>query len=228
MMEDEKLELITEDADDMAVAREMAIKISKMYEDRDEKAFGAKKHLIAQLDVMSEKYRTANGVMSALEVLRDIGKDATPAVLSMAKSLAKSMSLVVHDMADKASKLEPDEIDGLCEGFYDGDFVDSKGIETGELALELLRLQLCQNVGPNAQDIADFIDHADLEIEKARDELRTFCYDHGIDFNELCGPHENCHDCLCDSCVKDCKEGKIIKDGQSAYDVCQDFVEIEF
>lgn len=187
-MDDEKLELITdsEENNDEDVAKEMATKIRKMYEDRDNKAVGAKEHLVAQLFVMSDKYRTANGVMSALEVLRDISRDLSTASLAMAKSLARNMSAVAHDMADRAKELDPDCLNLLCDEFYDGDFVSNKSIETGELAFELLRLELCQNVGPNAEDIVDFIAHADAEIDKARDNLRSFCEEHGLDFDAVC------------------------------------------
>ena len=65
-----KLRIMTEEAGIDETAREMARQISKMYEDRDRKALGARDHLVAQLHVTCDKYRTANGIMSALDTIR--------------------------------------------------------------------------------------------------------------------------------------------------------------
>lgn len=221
-----KLKLMTEEAGLDETAKKQAKDISKMYEDRDKKALGARDHLVSQLEVTSDKYRTANGVMAALQVVRDVLGDVTDYVeeISIAKTAATRMAGIAQEMAKKAGELYPEEMAELCDGFYDPAFSEGKGSAL-EMIDELLVLQLCQNVGPNAEDVAQFCKTADEEIEKARESLRTFCSENEIDFNELCGPHDNCPDCLCMSCEKDCKEGKLIEEGQSAYDVCEDFVE---
>ena len=223
-----KIKLMTEEADVMESAKEQAKAISKMYEDRDKRAIGAKEHLVSQLEVTSDKYRTANGVMAALHVVRDVLGTTGDCIeeISIAKTAATCMAGIAKDMADKAGKLDPDDMDKLCDGFYDPAFSEGKS-SAFELIDELLVLQLCQNVGPNAEDVADFCRTADDEIEKARNNLRTFCTENDINFNELCGPHDNCPDCLCMSCQNECKDHRYIEEGQSAYDVCEKFVEQE-
>lgn len=226
---DRKLKVMTEEADARSVAEEQARSIWKMYEDRDRKALGAKDHLVFQLRVTSDKYRTANGVMSALSCVREVAGDGmgdTIEQIAMAKSVATEMASVAEDMATKARGLSPDEMDQLCDDFYDKEFSehDSSIID---MVAELMILQLCQNIGPNAEDIVEFLKHSDEEIEKAKETLITFCNENKIDFDELCGPYGDCHDCLCESCEKDCKDHKMIEEGQSAYDVCKDFVEKE-
>ena len=227
--QDRKLQLVTEQADAMELAKEQAKAIAKMYEDRDRKAMGGREHLVSQLEVTSDKYRTANGVMAALQTVRDVLGDTTDYVeeISIAKTAATRMAGIAQDMAKKAGGLDPEDMGKLCDGFYNPAFSEGSGSAL-EMIDELMSLQLCQNVGPSAQDVSDFCRTTDEEIEKAREELKKFCDEHDeLDFEELCGPHDNCPDCLCMDCAKDCKEGKQIKEGQSAYDVCEDFVKQE-
>lgn len=129
-------------------------------------------------------------------------------------------------MLEKASELDPEDMNMLCDSFYDKEFSEHDAC-VADMAKELMILQLCQNVGPNAEDITGFCLHADEEIAKARENLVDFCNTNGINFNELCGPHENCYECLCESCAKDCKDHKVIQEGQSAYSVCGWFTEKE-
>lgn len=222
---DRKLKLMTEEADFNESAKEQAKAIAKMYEDRDKKALGARDHLVSQLEVTSDKYRTANGVMNALQVVRDVLGTTTDYVeeISIAKTAATKMAGIAQDMAKKVSELDPEEMDKLCDGFYNPAFSEGSASAL-EMIDELLVLQLCQNVGPNAEDVNEFCRTADEEIEKARENLKTFCTEHGINFNELCGPHDNCPECLCNICTNDCKEGKMIVEGQSAREICDDFI----
>lgn len=223
---DRKLKLMTEEAGLDETAREQAKSISKMYEDRDRKAVGAKQHLVSQLMVTTEKYRTANGIMAALDTVRTVfgsHGDDIYSEIQMAQRIAKGMAVTAEKMAEKAQSLDPDDMDQLCEMFYDKDMTNKK-VGPTELAEQLMTLQLCQNVGPNAEDVVEFLRSADEEIEKARENLATFCNENNINFNELCGPHENCPECLCNICTNDCKEGKMIVEGQSARDICNDFI----
>ena len=223
---DRKLKVMAGEADARKTADEQAKSIRKMYEDRDKKALSAKDHLVKQLEVTVEKYRTANGVMSALETLRAVAGKHEMAIeeeIGLAKTIATTMATNTQKMASKAWDLDPEQMDQLCEGFYDKEFSESDSSAL-DMTVELMSLQLCQNVGPDAGDIVEFLRHAGEEIEKAKQNLETFCKENDIDFNELCGPHGDCYDCLCESCLKSCKSHKLIKPGESATDVCSDFV----
>lgn len=188
MKNDSELKLMTEEAGLDETARKQAEDIAKMYEDRDKKALGARQHLAAQLEVTSDKYRTANGVMAALQTVRDVFGDVTSYIeeISIAKTAATRMAGIARDMAEKAGKLDPENMAELCDGFYNPAFSEGESSAL-ELIDELLVLQLCQNVGPNAEDVAEFCRTADEEIEKARENLRTFCSENGIDFDEVVG-----------------------------------------
>lgn len=226
-MDEKDLKVVTDEVSPDVTAREMAKSISKMYEDRDKKAQAAKDRLLSQLEVTVDKYRTANGVMSALATLRDVlGPDNAMSIeeeIGTAKTIASKMAEVTQEMANKAYDLFPDNMDELCNHFYDREFSEHDASAL-DMATELMVLQLCQNVGPNAEDIVEFLRHADEEIDKARENLKTFCDDNGLNFNEICGPHEDCYWCLCESCLKSCKDHKLIKEGESTRDVCKDFV----
>ena len=183
-----KLKLMTEEAGLQETANEMAKSIAKMYEDRDRKAVGAKEHLASQLAVTVEKYCTANGVMSALDAVRTVFGDKSEHTIyteiQMAQRLAKSLSVIAGKMGMKVGELDPEDMHSLCDGFYKADVTNDK-LGPEELAKQLMILQLCQNVGPSAQDVSDFCRTADEEIEKAREDLKTFCAENDIDFNEL-------------------------------------------
>ena len=185
---DRKMKLMTEEADGRKVADEMAKSIGKMYEDRDRKALSAKERLVEQLDVTSDKYRTANGVMAALDVVRSVNGNASDPIqeIAMAKAVATEMAHVSKTMCDKAKSLAPEEMSQLCDDFYDKEFSEHDS-SIVEMVNELMALQLCQNVGPSAEDITDFLSQADAEIEKAREDLRKHCEENGLDYLEVCG-----------------------------------------
>ena len=188
--QDRNLKLMTEEAGLNETAKKQAQDISKMYKDRDKKALGAREHLVSQLKITVDKYRTANGVMSALDTVRLVhGEDRLTLTeqLEAAASAARHMSHVANAMADKAAGLDPENMDELCDGFYDKDFAAGQ-VSAPQMVFELMTLQLCQNVGPSAQDVSDFCRTADEEIEKAREELKKFCDEHDeLDFDELVG-----------------------------------------
>lgn len=187
---DRVIKMMTEEAGLNETAKKQAKDIAKMYEDRDKKALGAKEHLISQLTITADKYRTANGVMSALDTVRLVFGNVELDIdeqLDIARSTAKHMAGVAQAMAAKAEVLDPDEMDKLCDGFYAKEFADGKATAL-DMVDELMTLQLCQNVGPSAQDVSDFCHTADEEIEKTRTELKKFCDEHDeLDFDELVG-----------------------------------------
>lgn len=191
--EDRKLKLMTEEAGLNETAKKQAKDIAKMYEDRDKKAVGAKEHLVSQLAITADKYRTANGVMSALDTVRLVAGSHTGDDLmgdiAIAKGVAVVMAHKAQEMRNKAQSLDPDDMDQLCDGFYEKEFAESESLTTAvDMVIELMLLQLCQNVGPSAQDVSDFCRTADEEIEKAREELKKFCDEHDeLDFDELVG-----------------------------------------
>ncbi len=186
----EQMKVMNGTADPKKTADEQAKSIRHMIEERDKKAVNAKKHLIAQLDVTIDKYRTANGVMTALQTVRAVAGDHSDLTLEdeigMAKAVATEMAKVTAKMADNAEVTDPDNFDELCDGFYNKEFSenDSSAIE---MVHELMVLQLCQNVGPDADDVANFCKQADEEIEKARENLRKFCEENELDFLEVVG-----------------------------------------
>ena len=155
--QDRKFNVMSNKADPKDVAKEMTESIRKMYEDRDKKAINAKDHLIAQLKLTSEKYCTANGVMSALDTVRTVyGEVATNGIypeIQMAQRLAKKLSVIATKMAEKAKELDPEGMAELCDSFYKTDVVNSS-LGPEDLAEQLMILQLCQNVGPGASDVS--------------------------------------------------------------------------
>ena len=186
--EDRKVKLMTEEAGNQKVAEEMAESIRKMYEDRDAKVSGAKEHLVSQLEVTADKYRTANGVMSALDTVRLVMGNSSHASLmdelSLAKGAANRMAKTALEMSRKAADLDPEHLYNLCNGFYDPAFSESDG-EIRDMVDQLMLLQLCQNVGPSSQDVTDFLRTANEEIEKAKAELRKHCEDNDVNFDGL-------------------------------------------
>jgi len=177
-------------ADPKDTAKEQAVSIRHMIEERDKKAANAKEHLVSQLDVTIDKYRTANGVMSALQTVRAVAGDHSDLTLEeeigMAKRVATDMASMTSDMMLKAKDLAPEEMDKLCNGFYSLSFSEEDGSAI-EMVGQLMQLQLCQNVGPDAEDIVEFCKHADEEIDKARENLKKFCEENELDFLEVCG-----------------------------------------
>ena len=187
-----KLELVTEDADSMKIAEKMATDISKMYEDRDKKAMAGHKRLVDQLEVVAQKYHTANGVMVALGCVRDVfGANASELMLTeeigIAKDAANEVSKTVVAMRDKLMAFDPDDpmLKNFCDEFYDSSFSTSRA-DPIAMVTELMKLTLCQQIGPDAADLFDFCLRADEEIDKAKQNLMKYCKDNDIDFDKLC------------------------------------------
>lgn len=161
----------TKDEKQQAI-EEMGEKLRKMVEDKDAKCKAAKSQLISMLEVTADKYRTATGVAEALRVLRFVhGEDG--ATIKDAMLLAKTMAQETADMAKKAKATPYESMETLCDGFYDKDFVNSK---EPMLAFEMMRIDLCRNVGGAAEDMVEFCKRVQEEIDEtvhALDELQS-------------------------------------------------------
>ena len=234
MAENKNVKLVTEDADPKEVAENWAKTISSMYEDRDRKALTGKARIVDKLEILADKYRTANGVMAALGCVRDVfgeqAKELTLAeTIDIAKGAANELSGVANKMRDKLMNLDPDDemFANVCDGFFNKAFSGTEN-DAIDMVVELMRLQLCQQVGPDTHDLVDFCNRTDEEIKKSKDDLMLYCEQNDVNFYELCDEPDEESDYLCYDCQHDCKDvHKTIKEGQSAYDVCEKFVEKE-
>lgn len=164
-MEEEKTEK-------QQAVEEMGEKLRKMVEDKDAKCKAAKEQLVSMLEVTADKYRTATGVAEALRVLRFVHGE-NGATIEDAMSLAKAMAEEATAMAKKAKAVPYEKMEILCDGFYDKDFVSS---EEPMLAFEMMRIDLCRNVGGAAEDMVSFCKRVQEEIDetvRALDELQS-------------------------------------------------------
>jgi len=170
--------------DDKITIKELEESIAKMKADKEAKCSSAKEQLIETLKVTVDKYRTATGTAEALRTLRFVvGDDEVN--LTWANRLAWDMAIEADRICEKAEKLAYAEMDKLCDGFYEKefkvsypeDFDDSKwdAIEQEhcyKLAFEMMRIDLCRNVGPAAEDMVEFIKRVQDEIDKTGEKLK--------------------------------------------------------
>lgn len=163
--------------DDKITIKELEEKISSMKADKEKKCKAAKEQLIEMLGVTVDKYRTATGTAEALRVLRfTTGSDDID--LTWASRLAWDMAGEAQKMVDKAKKLDYAKMDTLCDGFYEKDFKiepehDYETFAEYELAFEMMRIDLCRNVGGSAEDMVDFIKRVQEEIDSTGEELKA-------------------------------------------------------
>ena len=160
--------------DDKITIKELEEKIDKMKADKETKCKAAKVQLIDMLEVTVDKYRTATGTAEALRTIRFVvGDDEVD--LTWANKLAWDLSFEVEKMIEKAEKLPYAEMDRLCEGFYNQEFkiFDGKKDNYFNLAFELMRIDLCRNVGPAAEDMVEFIKRTQEEIDACGEELKS-------------------------------------------------------
>lgn len=152
------------------VINELVEKIEGMEKDRESKCSQAKEQLINQLEVTSDKYRTATGVIEALRVIRMVN-DSQSDDIEAGCELALSMASEAMRMKEVAENLEYGEMDSLCDGFYEEDYAAVGEYEVIPLAFELMRLDLCRNVGPAAEDITEFYKRSTQDIDDTKKEL---------------------------------------------------------
>ena len=142
---------------------ELEDKLDKMDEDREAKCKAAKEQLIEMIDITKDKYRTATGVAEALRVIRfvDVYDGDHVKELDIAHDLAIQMAGVCWEMSEKAKSLDYNVMDKLCDGFYNKSFAGSDD----SLAYEMMKIDLCRNVGGAAEEMVEFWKHVQEEID---------------------------------------------------------------
>jgi len=170
--------------DEKITIKELEDKIKSMKEDKEKKCRAAKEQLVNMLEVTVDKYRTATGTVEALRTLRFVAGD-DEVNITWANRLAWDMAVEVDKMRMKADSLAYAEMDKLCDGFYEKEFklaypetdndIDYGPIETEhlyQLAFEMMRIDLCRNVGGSAEDMVEFIKRVEEEIDATGEELK--------------------------------------------------------
>lgn len=162
---------------DKITIKELEDKITSMKEDKEKKCKAAKEQLVEMLKVTVDKYRTATGTAEALRVLRFVFDDKIGLdILDVANDVAWQLSDVAIEMVKKAENLPYKEMDKLCEGFYDPEFsteVSGSYLANGtKLAIEMMKIDLCRNVGGSAEDMVNFIKRTQEEIDATGEKLK--------------------------------------------------------
>lgn len=184
----ENIKVIAVEEDAVAVALSQHNDIIKMKNAAEEKIENARIHLVDTLEVTAQKYLTANGMMAAIETIRQVIGNADVSFetqTTWAKDIMRALSDSAASMMEKAKVLAVENFDQICEDYYEEDFSAREDIIAYDLACELMELQLCQNVGPAAQDIIDFKTTSDEEIEKAQAKLDEYLTEHDLKAEDI-------------------------------------------
>lgn len=154
------------------IIEELEGKLVKMKEDRDAKCKAAREQLVDMLNVTADKYRTVTGTAEALRVIRFVVGSQTPNDIVEANDLAHDMAEEAAAMAKRAGELDVEEMTDLCKGFYLEDF-DVHGPRNKQLdmAYEMMRIDLCRNVGGSAEDMVSFVNRVQEEIDTTNAKL---------------------------------------------------------
>ena len=163
--------------EDKMTIKELEDKIKSMKEDKEKKCKAAKEQLINMLEVTADKYRTATGTAEALRVMRFVYgenvNDYAPTIFVLANDLAREMAGVTQDMVEKAKKLSYANMDQLCDEFYNKDFkINVDADARYDLCVEMMKIDLCRNVGGAAEDMVEFIKRTQDEIDITGEELK--------------------------------------------------------
>lgn len=161
--------------EDKMTIKELEDKIKSMKEDKEKKCKAAKEQLINMLEVTVDKYLTATGTAEALRILRFVdGSDDID--IYWANKLALNMAAETKRMKSHAEELSYAKMDQLCDGFYDKKFkIDDNHTnfnKSYQLAYEMMRIDLCRNVGGAAEDMVEFIKRVEEEIDQTGEELK--------------------------------------------------------
>lgn len=161
--------------DDKITIKELEDEIKSMKKDKEAKCKSAKEQLVGMLDVTVDKYRTATGTAEALRVLRFANGDRDVRIVD-AVDLAHQMAEEALAMRDKANSLSYAKMDQVCDGFYEKDFeCDDRFTDSAHaraLAFEMMRIDLCRNVGSSAEDMVEFVKRVQEEIDKTGEKLK--------------------------------------------------------
>lgn len=162
--------------DDMITIKELEGKIESMKKDKDKKCKVAKEQLVSMLEITVDKYRTVTGTAESLRVLRFVVGDESWIDLSWASRLAWDLAVEADKMKQKAESLAYAEMDKLCDGFYEKEFKISPDVEDEKAiyntAFEMMRHDLCRNVGSAAEDMVEFIKRTQEEIDATGEKLK--------------------------------------------------------
>ena len=163
-------EEVTEETTKETIAR-LEAEIKKMEDDRDAKCDAAKEQLVNKIRVTVDQYYTATGIAESLRVLRfTMGEEN--ATITDSLKLAKMMAELTDAMAVKAESLLPANMEELCVDFYDGELANRESLSAFDLAYEMMKIDLCRNVGPAAEDMVAFINRVEEEIENVRKSIK--------------------------------------------------------
>ena len=156
---------------------ELKEKLESMKKDKEAKLKSAKEQLVDMLFITRDKYLTATGTAEALRTLRfAIGDESYYSYsIHQANVLAFNMAELVQKMGDKALDLPYEKMDTLCEDFYEKHFDLAPGSDfeddAYQLAFEMMKIDLCRNVGPSAEDMIEFMKRCDEDIEATEKKL---------------------------------------------------------
>lgn len=167
-----KVKAIKKDEDRAKSIEELEASIKKMDEDKAAKLKSAKEQLVSQLEVTRDKYLTATGVYEAMRTIRAVAGTDAVYYIEQAQGIASDLADICQNLADEARDTSADEMDGLLDGVYDKGFaykVPSPGSK--EMAVELMVLDLCRNVGPACEDMVSFAKRVDEETAKSIEKL---------------------------------------------------------
>lgn len=165
---------------------EMEAQIKKMNEDRYNKLSSAKSQLVENLNITADKYRTATGTIEALNVFRNVIGDSgftgmddeeyrADREIGIASLLAEEMACDINMLAGTASGTGFDQMNKICDTFYEQDYKyrseEGDGTIPEHLTKELMRLDICRNIGPAAEDITAFAERSREEINEVQVKL---------------------------------------------------------
>ena len=157
--------------DDRIAIKELEDKIASMKADKEKKCKAAKEQLIEMLSVTVDKYRTVTGTAEALRIVQFLNQDNLGYDLTWANKLAWDLAVEADRMREKAESLNYAEMDQICDGFYEKEFkLDSPKVY--DVAFEMMRIDLCRNVGGAAEDMVEFIKRVEEEIDACGEKLK--------------------------------------------------------